>query len=219
MKMNSSIKNDGDMKKFLFDKHDFDREREEAAKPVFTEEQLILAKMQAQAQGKAEGMKEAKQAQEEQISKSLQQIGAACEKLIAAEDRREVEQMISATKLAMQIAHKLLPQFAQRFSLQEIERVVLLSIETRREEPRIAVIVPTQHLETLRQKIDNLAAEKGYGGKLILIADDNLAQTDVRVEWADGGAERLYERLFSQVEGEFAKAIAGMQATIKDTKN
>ena len=51
------------------------------------------------------------------------------------------------------------------------------------------------------------------------MSDDNLAATDVRVEWADGGAERLYERLFSQVEGEFAKAIAGMQAAIKDSKN
>lgn len=217
--MNSSTKNDGDMKKFLFDKHDFDKDRAAEEKPLFTEEQLILAKMQAQAQGKAEGLKEARQGQDEQISKCLQQIGVACDKLIAAEDRREVEQMIAATKLAMQVAHKLLPQFAQRFSLQEIERVVLQSVEARREEPRIAVIVPAVHLETLRQRIDALAMEKGYAGKLILVADDNLAATDVRVEWADGGAERLYERLFSQVEGEFAKAIAGMQAAIKDTKN
>ena len=215
--MSSSTK-DGEVKKFLFDKHDFDREREEAAKPSFTEEQLILAKMQAQAQGKAEGLKEARQGQDEMIAKCLQQIGAACEKLIAAEDRREVEQMISATKLSMRVAHKLLPQFAQRFSLEEIERVILQSIETRREEPRIAVTVPTVHLETLKNRVDGLALDKGYAGKIILLADDNLAQTDVRVEWADGGAERLYERLFAQVESEFAKAIAGMQATIKDTK-
>ncbi len=215
--MSSSTK-DGEVKKFLFDAHDFDREREEAAKPVFTEEQLIVAKMQAQAQGKAEGLKEATQRQEEQIAKCLAQMGLACEKLVAAEGVRDVEQMIAATKLAMQVAHKLLPQFAQRFSLEEIERVVLQSIETRREEPRIAIIVPTVHLEALKGRIDQLAHEKGYAGKLIIIADDNLAPTDCRVEWADGGAERLYERLFSQVEAEFAKAIAGMQATLKDMK-
>lgn len=215
--MSSSTK-DGEVKKFLFDKHDFDREREEAAKPSFTEEQLILAKMQAQAAGKAEGLKEARQSQDELVAKCMQQIGAACEKLVAAEDRREVEQMVAATKLSMLVAHKLLPQFAQRFSLEEIERVILQSIETRRDEPRIAVIVPTVHLDTLKARIDGLALDKGYAGKIILLADDNLAQTDVRVEWADGGAERLYERLFAQVESEFAKAIAGMQATIKDTK-
>ena len=215
--MSSSTK-DGEKKKFLFDTHDFDRDPAEDAKPVFTEEQLILAKMQAQATGKAEGMKEARQGQDEQVMKCLQSIGAACDKLIAAEDRREVEQMISATKLSMQVAHKLLPQFAQRFSLEEIERVILASLETRREEPRIAIIVPTAHLETLKSRIDALALDKGYAGKVILLADDHLALTDVRVEWADGGAERLYERLFHQVESEFAKAIAGMQASIKDTK-
>lgn len=217
--MNSFTKSDGDKKKFLFDKHDFDKERAEVEKPAFTEEQLILAKMQAHSQGKTEGLKEARQAQEEQILKCLQQIGARCEALVAAEDRRDLEQMVSATRLAMRVAHKLLPQFAQRFSLHEIERVILQAIETRRDEPRIAIIVPGVHLEPLREKIDALALEKGYAGKIILIADDNLAGTDVRVEWADGGAERLYERLFSQVEAEFAKAIAGMQETIKDTKD
>lgn len=215
--MNSSIK-DGDMKKFLFDKHDFDKDKAEEAKPVFTEEQIILAKMQAQAQGKADGLKEARQAQEEMMARALTQIGSACDKLIAAEDRREVEQMIAATKLSMQVAHKLLPQFAQRFSLEEIERVILASLESRREEPRIAITVPTAHLEALKAKIDGLALDKGYAGKIILLADDNLSLSDVRVEWADGGAERLYERLFSQVEAEFAKAIAGMQASLKDVK-
>jgi flagellar assembly protein FliH len=215
--MSSSTK-DGEVKKFLFDAHDFDREREEAVKPVFTEEQLILAKMQAQAQGKAEGLKEATLRQEEQMSKCLSQISLACEKLIAAEGVRDVEQTIAATKLAMRVAHKLLPQFASRFALEEIERVILQAVETRREEPRIAIVVPTVHLDALRQKVDTLALEKGYAGKIIIIADDTLAATDCRVEWADGGAERLYERLFSQVEAEFAKAIAGMQASLKDTK-
>lgn len=215
--MSSSTK-DGEMKKFMFDTHDFDRDPAEDAKPSFTEEQLILAKMQAQAQGKAEGVKEARQSQDELTAKCLQQIGAACEKLVAAEDRREVEQLIAATKLSMQVTHKLLPQFAQRFALEEIERVILQSLETRREEPRVAITVPTAHLEALKGRIDALSLDKGYAGKVILLADDHLALTDVRVEWADGGAERLYERLFSQVENEFAKAIAGMQASIKDTK-
>ena len=59
------------------------------------------------------------------------------------------------------------------------------------------------------------ALERGFAGKLILIAEDNLGPSDCRVEWADGGAERLYERLFAQIEMEFAKAIAVMQKTIE----
>ena len=214
--MNSSTK-DGDVKKYLFDRHDFDKEAEEAAKPAFTEEQLIVAKMQAQAQGKAEALKEAARSQEEQIARSLAQIGAQCEALVKAEERRETEQMAAAVKLAMRVTHKLLPQFSERFALEEIERVIVKAVEARRDEPRIAVTIPTRHLENLRARIDALAQQKGYAGKVILVADDALGPSDVRVEWADGGAERLYERLFSQVEAEFAKAIAGMQAALKET--
>lgn len=206
------------MKKFLFDNNDFDRVAPELPPPAetFSADQLALAKSQGYAQGRADGLREAGASIEDAQVRVLQQIAAACDRLIAAEDRRDIESMVNATRLAMKVTHKLLPQFAQRFSLQEIERVILEAVETRREEPRIAVIVSGTHLDALKQHVETLASEKGYAGKMILIADDNLAPTDVRVEWADGGAERLYERLYSQVETEFAKAIAGMQSTLKE---
>lgn len=212
--MSSSTDSDGKMKRFLFDRNDFDRKQAAETPPVFSEEQIALAREQALAQGRQEGLKEARASQEEQIVQTLARMTAQVERLVASEERREMEKCIDATKLAMRVAHKLLPQFAERFSLAEIERVILSAVEARRDEPRIAVAVPAVHLDALKKRVDEVALEKGYAGKIILIADDNLAPTDCRVEWADGGAERLYERLFSQVENEFAKSIAGMQSVI-----
>lgn len=207
------------MKKFLFDTHDFDKTKPEAEeKPVFSEEQLTLARQQATTQGRQEGLREAKQAQEEQITKSLSAISARLEEMIAAEDRRETEKLVDAATLAMRVAHKLLPKFARTYALEEIKGVILSAIEQRRDEPRIAVIVSPAHLEYLKEKIDALALEKGYAGKMILLADDALAETDCRVEWADGGAERLYERLSAQIENEFTKAIAGMKSAMDDSE-
>lgn len=217
--MSSSTKNDGEVKKFLFDTNDFGENKPSADDPVYTEEQLLLAKKQAQEQGKAEGVKDTRLNQEELTLRCLEKTITLLEKLILAEDRREIAQMMDTVRLTARVTHKLLPQFADRFSLDEIERVIVEAIEARRDEPRIAITVPTAHLETLKGHIDGLAIEKGYAGKLILLADDALSPSDVRVEWADGGAERLYERLYAQVEGEFAKAIAGMQETLKRTKD
>lgn len=206
------------MKKFLFDTNNFDKEKQAAA-PAFTEEQLEFAKTQAYNQGRASGVQEAQKWQEEIMSVTLQEIGMLMEKLSQEEERREIEKSIAAVKLAMRITHKLLPRFAQKYALEEIERVILESIEARRDEPRIAVIVPTEHLDALKGRIDAYTLEKGFAGKLILIGDDNLSASDCRVEWADGGAERLYERLFAQIENEFAKAIAGMNALRDETGN
>lgn len=217
--MSSSIKNDGEMKKFLFDTHDFDKTEPEAtaapAAMTYSEDQLMLAKTQAYAQGKQEATIEAQAAQELQTHRLLESMIAQAERLIAAEDRREIENMMQATKLAMRVTHKLLPQMAERFALTEIERVILASLDVRKDEQRIAIMVPTVHLDTLKTRIDTLAMERGFAGKLILIADDTLGVSDCRVEWADGGAERMYERLFAQIETEFAKSIAVMQKTIE----
>ena len=56
MKMSSSTKNDGEIKKFLFDNNDFDRANEPVAPPPpsFSEDQLSLAKNEAYTRGKAE---------------------------------------------------------------------------------------------------------------------------------------------------------------------
>ena len=206
-----------DSKKYLFDRHDFTkRQAEEAA---YTEEQLALAREQGFALGKAEGLKEAKQQQEERLSELLQKVSTSFENLTASEERREMEKCADAARLATKVAHKLLPQFAQKYALPEIERVILQTFEARRDEPRIAVTVPTVHLDALKSRIDAVAIEKSYAGKVILVADDHLPVTDCRVEWADGGAERLYERLFSQIENEFTKAISSMNTKLQENKD
>ncbi|HEX2752598.1 MAG TPA: flagellar assembly protein FliH, partial [Alphaproteobacteria bacterium] len=101
---------------------------------------------------------------------------------------------------------------------EEIERVIIENLEVRKDEPRIAVMVPTEHLEILKARVDDMALQRGFAGKLILIADDAMGPSDCRVEWADGGAERLYASLFAQIEGEFAKTFAAMRTTL-DGKN
>jgi len=216
--MNSSTKNDGEVKKFLFDTNDFGEHKSTADDPVYTEAQLLLAKNQAFEQGKAEGAQDTRQNQEEQSLRCLENIIKLLEKLILAEDRREIAQMMDTVRLTARVTHKLLPQFSDRFAVDEIERVIAQAVEARRDEPRLAITVPAAHLEALKGQIDRIAVERGYAGKLILLADDNMSPSDVRVEWADGGAERLYERLYAQIELEFAKAIAGMQETLNKTK-
>lgn len=204
-----------DAKKFLFDNNDFSKVKS-TVEPSYNEEQLLLAKNQGYAQGKDDGVRETRQQQEDALAKILDKAIASLGQLAVSEDAREIEKCMGAASLAMKIVHRLLPKFAETYALPEIESVIIQSLEARRDEPRIAITVPTTHLEALRTRIDELALEKGFAGKTILIADDNMAPTDCRVEWADGGAERLYERLFSQIENEFAKAMTGMAAAIPE---
>jgi flagellar assembly protein FliH len=223
MTMSSSSKKGGaeptgEAKKFLFNNKDFGEVKTRANTPVYTEDQLLLAKNQSFAQGKTEGAADARKEQGERLLELLQKFLAHADHLAKNEDRREIENSAESIKLVMRVAHKLLPRFASQFALSEIQNVILQALEARRDEPRIAVTVPTAHLDALKEKIDAIALEKGYAGKVILVADDSMALTDCRVEWADGGAERLYEKLFSQIDNEFTKAVAGLKMLTEEKK-
>lgn len=213
------------MKKFLFDTIDFDAPEVVDNAPTFSEEQVTLAReegfKQGYAKGHAEGHSEAASAAHEAVEEKLRQllenVTRALGQLASGEERREMEKCIDAARIALHIVHKLMPQLAARHGLPEVERVIASAVDSRRDEPRIAITVSSDLLEQLKTRIDQLAQEHGFTGKLILIADDAMAASDCRVEWADGGSERLLTRLMAQIEGEFSRAIAGMQGALDPT--
>lgn len=223
MTMSSSTKDDSGMKKFLFDTIDFDEVDAAAVTATFNETQLTLAREESlklghargYAQGHAEATRAAEEATEEKLRALLDGASLALGQLVANEERREMEKCIDAARMALHMAHKLMPQLTLHHGLPEIERVIASAVDARRDEPRIAVTVPTALLDPLKSRIDQMAQDRGFAGKLILIADDTLAASDCRVEWADGGSERLLGRLMMQIEGEFSRAIAGMQGALE----
>lgn len=216
--MSSSTRKDGDMKKFLFDTHDFDEQEAVDDGLKFTEEDVIRAREAGHAAGMTEGQAEAaraaREAQEEKIGQLLEKAGGILEKLAADESRRETEKCIDTARMALHVVQKMMPALAEKNALPEIERIIAAAIEARRDEPRLAVTVPTALLENLRARIDALAAERGFAGSLILIADDGLGPSDCRIEWADGGSERLLDRLTHHIASEFAKTVGGLESLL-----
>ena len=41
--------------------------------------------------------------------------------------------------------------------------------------------------EGAREKIERLAAQSGFEGRLVILAEPDIATGDCRIEWADGG--------------------------------
>ncbi len=209
------------MKKFLFDTIDFDAPVVVDTAPTFSETDLEQARADAlslgDARGYARGRTEAERAAQEAVDEKLrillEGISIALGRLSAGEDRREMEKCIDAARLALHVVHKLMPQLATSHGLPEVERVIAAAMDARREEPRLAVTVATDMLEPLKARIDNLAADRGFAGKIIILTDDAMPLGDCRVEWADGGSERILSRLMMQIEGEFSRALMGMQSS------
>lgn len=201
----------------MFDNNDFSVDAMDAISVTYSEEDYLSAKNESFLQGKEEGIKETRQQQEEKIGQLLQKALQQADFLVQAENRREVEKMIQASKLTLSIIQKLLPKIAEELSIKDIENVIIETIKEKKDEPRIDIKVNDQNLDLLKTRIEEEIKKNNYTNQVIVSADASIPVTDCKISWADGGAERIFEELIGQIESALNNSISGLQ--IKKTNN
>ena len=60
-----------------------------------------------------------------------------------------------------------------------------------------------------------MAAQAGFEGKIVLLAQSDLQAGDVRVEWADGGAERDIGLLWREIDAIVERAVGAAPAALR----
>jgi flagellar assembly protein FliH len=198
--------------KFPFD-NVFDDEPtgEPAAKrtkePTFSVAELEAARQAAHAEGVAAGLAEAREGYERRAAQALEEAARQIASLHAVQAGSNVAVRRNAIEVAVTVVRKLFPRVEARWGLAEVEQVVQDSLTQLFEEPRVVIRVHDSLLEALQGRLEALAQSAGYPGRLILIADDTIGPGDCRVEWADGGAERLGERLWRDIDAVLQRAL------------
>ena len=155
----------------------------------------LTAKLaEAEARGHRKGFAEA-QAQESAETSRLS--AAALEHIAGAFDRlgqtlRGVEAKLEAeaVEVAVAVGSKLAPALIGREPFAEI---AALSTECFRQlvaAPHVVVSVNDALYDAARQKLDDIIRSSGFEGRLIVMAEPEIAPGDCRIEWADGGVNR-----------------------------
>lgn len=163
------------------------------AKPVkrsysATEVQRIRA--EAYAEGAASAEAQAAQA----IALAVGQVASAIMSLIDNLDQETTAMRESAVDIALTAADKIAGAALKAFPLAEIERLIGECAHELPGEPRLVVRVAPGLAEDLRSRIDAIAQERGFEGRVVLVAETNIKGSDARIEWSDGGVETNAER-------------------------
>jgi flagellar assembly protein FliH len=114
------------------------------------------------------------------------------------QQRQQQDQQLH--QIVMAVARKILPDFSARHGLQEIDAMLTQAISEMVHEPRIVVRTHDSEFEAINARITEITTQKAYAGKVVVLADPEIALGDCRVEWADGGIERKTEATWSAVE-------------------
>jgi flagellar assembly protein FliH len=179
--------------------------------PMFTEAELQgacdVARRKGEEAGIARGRSEAIAAFDKQVVATLGTIAqqtAAIAKSLAA----EAQAAGKSVDLAVAIVRKLHPALVERQGLAEIESVLRQCLESLKQEPRLVAYVHSARLDALQERLAQLSASSGFEGRVVLIGDDAMGESDCRVEWADGGVEREAGRIWRTIEQTLNRYIA-----------
>ncbi|WP_407148692.1 FliH/SctL family protein [Bradyrhizobium sp. ORS 86] len=175
--------------KFLFDT-DFsepDRARERAATPAEVAQKIADAEARAYRAGYEAAQREAKVESDRRSAQALEEIGVAIKGIAARFAGIETRMETEAVDVAVAVARKLCSELVAREPLGEITALVSDCFSHLVSTPHLVVRINDALYETAHENIERMAAQSGFQGRLVILAEPTIATGDCRIEWADGG--------------------------------
>jgi flagellar assembly protein FliH len=121
------------------------------------------------------------------IALAMEEISLAIRGIATRFSGIETRMETEAVDVAVAVARKLCAELVAREPLGEITALVSDCFSHLVSTPHLVVRINTQLYEVTREKIERLATQSGFEGRLVILAEPEIATGDCRIEWADGG--------------------------------
>jgi len=175
--------------KFLFDM-DFsapDKTRERPATPAEIAQKIASAEARAYRDGFDAAMREAKAESDRRTALALEEIGVGIQAIVARFSGIAKRMETEAVDVAVAVARKLCSELIAAEPLGEITGLVRDCFSHLVSTPHLVVRINETLYETAHERIDRLAKQSGFEGRLVILAEPEIETGDCRIEWADGG--------------------------------
>ncbi|MBI5265261.1 MAG: flagellar assembly protein FliH [Bradyrhizobium sp.] len=175
--------------KFLFD-NDFsapDKSREQAAMAAEVAQKVAAAEARAYRDGFDAGQREAKAESDRRTALALEEIRIGMQGIAARISGVEGRMETEAVEVAVAVARKLCAELIAAEPLGEITALIRDCFSHLVTTPHLVVRINDSLYENAREKIERLAKQSGFEGRLVILAEPEIATGDCRIEWADGG--------------------------------
>jgi flagellar assembly protein FliH len=152
----------------------------------------------ALAEAEARGYRNGLAAAEAQVRTEAERRSAAAFERIAvvltdlAARLQEVEHRLEteAIEVAMAVARKLAPALIAEQPFSEISALAARCFAEHIAAPHVAVRVNDHLYPLARERLESLAAARGFTGRVVVLGEPDIAPGDCRIEWAEGGLNR-----------------------------
>jgi len=204
--------------KFLFDM-DFsapDRTRERPATALEIAQKIAAAEARAYRDGFDAAQREAKVESDRRAALALEEIGIAMKAIATRYSGIENRMETEAVDVAVAVARKLCSALIAGEPLGEITGLVSDCFSHLVSTPHLVVRINESLYEAARDRIEKLAKQSGFAGRLVILAEPEIETGDCRIEWADGGVvlERAaIEAKINELVGRYMASRGNAKAT------
>jgi flagellar assembly protein FliH len=158
--------------------------------PSFSQAELDSAHQRGLAEGRQAGEAQTWARIERQLADASERLCHALKDMQADQARAVAAIERQAAELSITALRKLFPVLLRGAEAAELEAMFTEAFEQALDEPRLVVRAAPKLIDDLRPHLQAIAERAGFEGKLSLIGDARLVETDCRVEWSEGGVER-----------------------------
>ncbi|MBW8903867.1 MAG: flagellar assembly protein FliH [Bradyrhizobium sp.] len=175
--------------KFLFDV-DFsaqDKARDRAPTTAEIAQKIASAEARAYGEGFEAGQREAKAESDRRTALALEEIGIGIQGIKSRFTGIETRMETEAVEVAVAVARKLCSELIAGEPLGEIAALVRDCFSHLVSAPHLVVRINDGLYDTARDRIERLAKQGAFDGRLVILAEPDVESGDCRIEWADGG--------------------------------
>jgi flagellar assembly protein FliH len=174
--------------KYLFDV-DFSNpsSRGDAATAADVARKIAEAEARGHRNGVAAGLAQANAESARRSAVALEQIAEAMGTVAGRFTDVEARMESEAVEVAIAVARKLCAALMGREPLAEAMALVADCMQHLVSTPHLVVRVNDTLYESTKTSVEQIAQRYGFEGRLVILAEPEIAYGDCRIEWADGG--------------------------------
>jgi flagellar assembly protein FliH len=173
-------------------------------KKTMTTEEIDSMCSRARAEGSKAGQVRASENIDRGVAALTIAVRAALE-----QSHAEVESLREeAAGVALAIAARLAPAAIAALPEADVMAALRQLLHQALGEPRVTLFAAPAVIEAIAPRINDIAAEEGYEGRVVLTPDAALTAADCRIEWRGGGSERSTETIEQTIQALIAHRFA-----------
>lgn len=188
-----------------------------------TEEHVGKARQEGYNEGFKAGSNDEELNLKRDINTQLEHLTTSLEEVLGHLAQVEKTTQDQAQTLAMMIARKLVLNLNKIYPTSGLEALIEDSLKQLSAAPHIVIRLSEAQIEPLSEKIKEISAQLGCGDKVMIVPDPEIANSNCRIEWADGGIERDAAEIEAQLEEIFSRYFPGtahaVQTEVSDETN